>query len=63
MTYYEYEIDYNPKNGSCGVVAVAKKMTNRQLLRHLQVKSVVEHFKPRSFDRWEITKNDYDKEK
>ena len=62
MKYYEYDIDYDPKNGSQGVVAVKEKMDDRELLRHLQDKGEVEQFEPRDFECSEITKKEYEKE-
>ena len=59
MKYYEYEINYNSKNGEMGAVAVKSKMTEEKLLRHLQKTSKVESFKPRDFEATEITQTEY----
>jgi len=59
MKYYSYEINYNTKNGSMGAVEVEKKMSKKNLLKHLQEINEVEEFKPRDFDCYEITPKEY----
>ena len=62
MKYYEYDINYDAKNGSMGVVAVPKKMKSADLLIHLQKIGEVEPVSPRDFDCDEITKKEYEEE-
>ena len=60
MKYYEYDIDYDPKNGSQGWVEVPKKMSKKVLLKHLQNEGEVEPFNPRWFECSEITQTEYE---
>ena len=60
MKYYEYEINYDSKNGGMDCVAVDKKMSEKQLLKHLQNTGEVESFKPRDFEATEITKEEFE---
>lgn len=58
--YYEYEINYDSKNGEMDCVTVPHKMSEGELLTHLQDEGLVESFEPRDFEATEITKKEYE---
>lgn len=64
MKYYEYDINYDSKNGSMGWVAIDvdgdEPLTDSEVLEHLQDMGEVEPFEPRDFDCDEITKEEYE---
>jgi hypothetical protein len=64
MKYYSYTIDYDPKNGSFGVIAIPtkKKLNSREVLKVLQDAGEVEPFEPRDFSCVAISKEEYDEE-
>jgi hypothetical protein len=64
MKYYSYDINYDEKNGSMGVVMIDtnRKQSRKAVLKHLQDEGEVEEFNPRDFDCEEITQEEYEEE-
>ncbi len=64
MKYYEYSIDYDPKNGTLGVVAIDtdKELNEIDVVNYLFHNDEIETRSPNDFDFWEITKEEFEKE-